>query len=59
MVRALEDRPITVEHRAGHLGELFNLLAPRLSDALFHRFDRRVPDSRAARGSASDPGPPR
>ena len=59
VVRALEDRPLTTGTVPGRLGEWFNLVAPRLSDAAFHRLDRRVPDSRAARGSASDPGPPR
>ena len=59
VVRALEDRPLTTGTVPGRLGEWFNLVAPRLSDAAFHRLDRRVPDSWAARRSASDPGPPR
>jgi hypothetical protein len=50
VVRALEDRPIVVSSLAAHLGEALNLLAPRLSDALMHRYDRAVPDSAAARG---------
>ncbi len=50
VVRALEDRPLTTGTVPGRLGEWFNLVAPRLSDAAFHRLDRRVPDSRAARG---------
>ncbi len=49
VVRALEDRPVTLNVLVGTLGELFNLAAPRLSDAVFHRLDRRVPDSAAAR----------
>ena len=53
IVRALEDRPISVNTRAGDVGELLNILAPRLSDWLFHRFDRMFPDSAAARGSTS------
>jgi NAD(P)-dependent dehydrogenase (short-subunit alcohol dehydrogenase family) len=51
VVRALEDRPLTISTAAGRVGEVLNLVAPRLSDAAFHRLDRRMPDSRAARGS--------
>jgi NAD(P)-dependent dehydrogenase (short-subunit alcohol dehydrogenase family) len=50
VVRALEDRPRTVNNAAGTVAEVLNLVAPRLSDALFHRMHRRFPDSRAARG---------
>jgi hypothetical protein len=50
VVRALEDRPLTTSTVAGRLGEWANLVAPRLSDAAFHRLNERVPDSRAARG---------
>jgi NAD(P)-dependent dehydrogenase (short-subunit alcohol dehydrogenase family) len=50
--RALEDRPITVNTVAGSAAEVLNLVAPRLSDALFSRMDRRFPDSAAARGTA-------
>jgi len=53
VVRALEDRPLTVSTVPGRVGEVLNLVAPRLSDAVFHRLDRRMPDSRAARGSAT------
>ena len=53
VVRALEDRPLTTGTVPGRVGEWFNLVAPRLSDAAFHRIDRRVPDSRAARGESS------
>lgn len=52
VVRALEDRPVTVDVLTGRLGELANLAAPRLSDAAFHRIDRRFPDSAAARGES-------
>jgi NAD(P)-dependent dehydrogenase (short-subunit alcohol dehydrogenase family) len=48
VVRALEDRPVTVNTAAGTVGEILNLVAPRLSDALFSRFDRAWPDSQAA-----------
>lgn len=56
MVRALEDRPITVDTVAEQLGEVLNLVAPRLSEALFHRFDRAFGDSRAAARAASGSG---
>lgn len=56
VLRALEDRPVTVNTRAGDVGELVNILAPRVSDWLFHRFDKMFPDSEAARvSSTSDP----
>jgi short-subunit dehydrogenase len=50
IVRALEDRPLTVDTLAGSAAEVLNLVAPRLSDALFSLADRRYPDSAAARG---------
>ncbi len=50
VVRALEDRPVTVGSVAAFAGEALNLIAPRLSDALMHRYDRAVPDSSRARG---------
>ena len=53
IVRALEDRPVTVDTLPGSVAEVFNLVAPRLSDALFSRVDRRFPDSAAARGAGS------
>jgi short-subunit dehydrogenase len=52
VVRALEDRPLVVSNLAAHVGEALNLLAPRLSDALMHRYDRMVPDSQQARGDS-------
>ncbi len=57
VVRALEDRPLTVDTRAGKAGELFNLVAPRLSDAAMNRFHRANPDSEAARGTPPDRRP--
>ena len=54
VVRALEDRPVTWDTAAGRVGEVVNLVAPRLSDALMARFHRSVPDSAAARGDALD-----
>lgn len=56
VVRALEDRPLTVGTTISNLGEVVNLLAPRLSDALFALGDRRLPDSRAARGLPTPAG---
>ena len=50
LVRALEDRPITMDTLPGAVGEVANLLWPRGMDALFHLLDRRHPDSAAARG---------
>lgn len=50
VVRALEDRPVTVDTLPGRVGEVLNLVAPRASDALFSLVDRAFPDSRAARG---------
>ena len=58
VVRALEDRPLTVNDAAGSVAEVLNLVAPRLSDALFHRMHKRFPDSKAAarhvEGQAAD-----
>jgi short-subunit dehydrogenase len=48
VVRALEDRPLTVDTVAGSVAEVLNLVAPRLSDALFHATAKRFPDSPAA-----------
>lgn len=53
VVRALEDRPVTWDTAAGRIGEVVNIVAPRLSDALMSRFHRAVPDSAAARGDAT------
>jgi NAD(P)-dependent dehydrogenase (short-subunit alcohol dehydrogenase family) len=48
VVRALEDRPVTIDTLAGSLAGLFNAVAPRLSDAVSHAASRRFPDSPAA-----------
>ena len=53
VVGAGEDRPFTVYVLAGSAAEVLNLVAPRLSDALFHRLGRRFPDSPAARAHAA------
>ncbi|MGZ5403916.1 MAG: hypothetical protein ACXWDL_04650 [Nocardioides sp.] len=49
VVRVLEERPVTVDLIAGRVGEVLNIVTPRLSDALMARYDRMAPDSRAAR----------
>ena len=48
VVRALEERPLTVNTLAGSVAEVLNLVAPRLSDALSHAAAVRFPDSPAA-----------
>lgn len=60
IVRALEDRPITVNGIVGSVSEVFNLVSPRLADFVFAEMARRVPDSAAARGEVAaqrDPAP--
>jgi NAD(P)-dependent dehydrogenase (short-subunit alcohol dehydrogenase family) len=49
VVRALEDRPVTVDVPVARIAEVLNLVAPRLTDLAFHLADRRYPDSVAAR----------
>ena len=49
VVRALEDRPVTISTAAGRVGEVLNLLAPRAMDAAMAVMDARMPDSPAAR----------
>jgi NAD(P)-dependent dehydrogenase (short-subunit alcohol dehydrogenase family) len=50
LVRALEDRPLTISTAVGNVTEVLNLLAPRLMDAVAATGARRYPDSPAARG---------
>jgi NAD(P)-dependent dehydrogenase (short-subunit alcohol dehydrogenase family) len=50
VVRALEDRPLTIDTTVGRVAEVFNLALPRLSDAVLHHVSRRFPDSKAALG---------
>ena len=59
VVRALEDRPVTVNVLAGNVGQVVNVVAPRLSDALFARFDRSSTDSAAALSRPVRSGPSR
>ena len=50
VVRALEDRPVTLDNAVARVGEALNIMTPRLSDALMSRYDRQYPDSDVARG---------
>ncbi|RNL63078.1 SDR family NAD(P)-dependent oxidoreductase [Nocardioides marmoriginsengisoli] len=50
VVRALEDRPLTISTAIGNVAEVLNLVAPRLMDAVAAKASQRYPDSRAARG---------
>ena len=52
IVRALEERPLTVDTAVGKVAEVFNLVLPRASDAVLHHVSRRFPDSKAAQGDA-------
>ena len=54
VVRALEERPITVNTVAGAAAEVLNLVAPRFSDWVMATADRRFPDSAAARSPAGE-----
>ncbi|HEX2896022.1 MAG TPA: SDR family NAD(P)-dependent oxidoreductase [Marmoricola sp.] len=56
LVRALEDRPLTISTAVGNLAEVLNLLAPRLMDAAAAAGSRRFPDSPAARGERASVG---
>ena len=48
VVRALEERPLTVSTLAGSVSEVLNLVLPRISDAVSHAAAKRFPDSPAA-----------
>lgn len=49
VVRALEERPLTVSTLAGRLGAAGELVAPQLLEVGFALLDRLTPDSAAAR----------
>ena len=51
VVRALEDRPLTVTTRFADVCEVVNLVAPRLADLGMAIAHRASPDSAAARGA--------
>lgn len=55
IVRALEDRPLTISTAVGSVAEVLNVAAPRLMDALAAAGASRFPDSRAARGEMRPP----
>jgi NAD(P)-dependent dehydrogenase (short-subunit alcohol dehydrogenase family) len=52
VVRALEDRPVTVDGAFGSVFEVLNILTPRLADLAMAVSHLRTPDSAAARGTA-------
>ncbi len=52
VIRALEDRPITVDIPLARAAEVLNLAVPRLSDAIMALADKAFPDSQAAREGA-------
>jgi NAD(P)-dependent dehydrogenase (short-subunit alcohol dehydrogenase family) len=56
LVRALEDRPLTISTWVGNVSEVLNLVAPRLMDAAAAAGSRRFPDSPAARGRTGESG---
>lgn len=56
IVRALEERPVTVDVLSARLGELANIVAPRLSDFAFSLADRAFADSAAARAGTDRDG---
>jgi NAD(P)-dependent dehydrogenase (short-subunit alcohol dehydrogenase family) len=58
IVRALEERPVTVDTLVGRVSEVLNLALPRLSDAVAHRASARYPDSAAALRHLEEPGRP-
>ncbi|MBF6327402.1 SDR family NAD(P)-dependent oxidoreductase [Nocardia transvalensis] len=53
IVRALAERPKRIDVPIGTLGEYGTMFAPRLKDAILHRYYRALPDSPAAKGEAS------
>jgi len=49
IVRALEDRPLTISTTVGRVSEVLNLAMPRVSDAVSHHASKRFPESPAAK----------
>jgi short-subunit dehydrogenase len=49
IVRALEDRPLTISTTVGRVSEVLNLALPRVSDAVSHHASKRFPESPSAR----------
>ena len=58
VVRALEDRPVTIDTVVGRVSEVLNLALPRTSDLVSFRVSRLFPDSRAATGEIGSSGSP-
>lgn len=56
VVRALEERPITVDTVVGNVSEIANIALPRVSDFVTHHLSRIFPDSDAARRPAKGDG---
>lgn len=54
VVRALEDRPVTVDGAFGTFYAAFNVVAPRLSDLVMALGHRHLPDSAAARRTTTE-----
>ncbi len=50
VVKALEDRPLTIGTPVSNITEVLNLVVPRLMDAVSARASQHFPDSPAARG---------
>ncbi|MEU3457310.1 SDR family NAD(P)-dependent oxidoreductase [Micromonospora sp. NPDC006766] len=53
VIRAAEDRPISINRVGPTLFELLSIAAPKLAETMSHRSSRRLPDSRAATASSS------
>jgi NAD(P)-dependent dehydrogenase (short-subunit alcohol dehydrogenase family) len=51
VVRALEERPVTVDTLVGNATELANIVFPRISDFTTHHLAKMFPDSAAAQGN--------
>ncbi|GAB3075416.1 SDR family NAD(P)-dependent oxidoreductase [Nocardioides zeae] len=58
VVKALEDRPVTVDLLSAQVIGLAGVLAPRLTDLAFSLADRAFPDSAAARSGSGAPTAP-
>ena len=54
VVRALEDRPVTVDPLPARAIDAINLLTPRVADVLFHAVHQRFRESSSARSHLSE-----
>ena len=57
VIRAAEQRPISVNRLGPTVFELLSIAAPQLAETMSHRSSRHLPDSRAATASSSDSEP--